>query len=53
MTDWDGLDRRALRALAGDVVAREVAPHVQRWEDDGELPRSPSPSPAAAATSPA
>ena len=40
MTDWDTAERRALRALARDVVAREVAPFVDRWEDDGELPRS-------------
>lgn len=37
---WDGDERRALRALAKDVVAREVAPHVARWEAEGELPRS-------------
>lgn len=40
MIDWDSDDRRALRALARDVVAREVAPHVAQWEEDGELPRS-------------
>jgi acyl-CoA dehydrogenase len=40
VTDWDTPERRALRALARDVVAREVAPHVDQWEDDGELPRS-------------
>jgi acyl-CoA dehydrogenase len=40
MTDWDTPERRALRSLARDVVAREVAPHVEQWEDDGELPRS-------------
>jgi acyl-CoA dehydrogenase len=40
VTDWDGPERRALRELARDVVAHEVAPHVDRWEDEGELPRS-------------
>ena len=40
MIDWETPERRALRALARDVVAREVAPHVDRWETDGELPRS-------------
>ncbi len=41
MTDpWSTPERLALRALARDVVAREVAPHVARWESDGELPRS-------------
>ena len=40
MTDrWTTPERRALRALARDVVAKQVAPHVARWEDDGELPR--------------
>jgi len=38
--DWDAPERRALRALARDVVAREIAPHVEQWETDGELPRS-------------
>jgi acyl-CoA dehydrogenase len=38
--DWDTPERRALRALAREVVAREVAPHVEQWESDGELPRS-------------
>jgi acyl-CoA dehydrogenase len=37
---WDTPERRALRALARDLVAREVVPNVDRWEDDGELPRS-------------
>ena len=41
MTDaWVTPERRALRALARDLVAREVAPHVAQWETDGELPRS-------------
>jgi acyl-CoA dehydrogenase len=38
--DWEAPERRALRALARDVVAREVAPHVEQWESDGELPRA-------------
>jgi acyl-CoA dehydrogenase len=38
--DWETPERRALRALSRDVVAREVAPHVEQWETDGELPRS-------------
>ncbi|MCU1600277.1 MAG: putative acyl CoA dehydrogenase [Frankiales bacterium] len=40
MSRWDTPERLALRALARDVVAREVAPHVSQWEDDGELPLS-------------
>lgn len=37
---WTTPERLALRALARDLVAREVAPHVSQWESDGELPRS-------------
>jgi acyl-CoA dehydrogenase len=40
VTDWEAPERRALRSLARDVVAHEVAPHIEQWEDDGELPRS-------------
>ncbi len=41
MTDlWTTPERVALRALAREVVAREVAPHVAAWERDGLLPRS-------------
>jgi acyl-CoA dehydrogenase len=29
----------ALRATATEFVRREVAPHLQAWEDDGEIPR--------------
>jgi acyl-CoA dehydrogenase len=37
---WSTPERLALRALARDMVAKEVAPHVGRWERDGELPRA-------------
>ena len=37
---WSTPERQALRRLARDLVAREVAPHVAQWEADGELPRS-------------
>jgi acyl-CoA dehydrogenase len=37
---WRTPERQALRRLARDVVAKEVAPHVAQWERDGELPRS-------------
>ncbi|GAC1609969.1 MAG: acyl-CoA dehydrogenase family protein [Mycobacteriales bacterium] len=37
---WTTPERLALRALARDVVAREVAPHVAEWERNGMLPRS-------------
>lgn len=41
MTDrWSTPERVALRALARDVVAREVAPQVAQWEQDGALPRA-------------
>ncbi|MCW2613953.1 MAG: putative acyl CoA dehydrogenase [Frankiales bacterium] len=41
MTDpWTTPERRALRELARDVVAKEVAPNMEQWEADGELPRS-------------
>ena len=37
---WTTPERQALRKLARDVVAREVAPHVAEWEREGMLPRS-------------
>ena len=37
---YDTEERRALRALATDVAAREIIPHLSRWEAEGELPRS-------------
>ena len=40
MSRWETPERQALRRLARDVVAKEVAPHVADWERDGELPRS-------------
>src|SRR3954453_11179927 len=33
-------ERRMLRASARTFVEREVAPHLQDWEDAGEIPRS-------------
>ena len=33
-------EREALRATAAEFVRREVAPHLQEWEDAGEIPRS-------------
>jgi acyl-CoA dehydrogenase len=40
MTDrWTTPERVALRALAKDVVAKEIAPHVAEWERVGMLPR--------------
>jgi len=37
--DWDSSERRALRALARDLVAGQITPHIDRWEQEGELPR--------------
>ncbi|WP_246354967.1 acyl-CoA dehydrogenase family protein [Nocardioides ungokensis] len=31
--------REALRRTAAEFVRREVAPHLQEWEDRGEIPR--------------
>jgi len=33
-------DHAALRATAAEFVRREVVPHLQEWEDAGEIPRS-------------
>ena len=33
-------ERQALRAIAAEFVRREVTPHLQDWEDAGEIPRS-------------
>ena len=32
--------RAALRSTAAEFVRREVAPHLQQWEDAGQVPRS-------------
>ena len=37
---WTTPERLALRQLARDVVAKEIAPHVADWEREGMLPRS-------------
>ena len=34
-----GTERDALRATGAEFVRREVAPHLQEWEDAGEIPR--------------
>jgi len=33
-------ERDALRATAAEFVRREVVPHLQEWEDAGEIPRA-------------
>lgn len=40
MSRWDTPERGALRRLARDVTAREVAPYMAVWEREGLLPRS-------------
>jgi acyl-CoA dehydrogenase len=37
---WDTPERTALRALARDLTAKEIAPNVAAWERDGALPLS-------------
>ena len=40
MTDQSSTaEHDALRATATEFVRREVAPHLQEWEDAGEIPR--------------
>ena len=39
MTFWTE-ERKALRDSARAFVEREVAPHLQHWEDTGDVPRS-------------
>ncbi len=33
-------EREAMRATAAELVRREVVPHLQEWEDAGEIPRA-------------
>jgi acyl-CoA dehydrogenase len=35
-----GTEHAALRATAAEFVRREVVPHLQEWEDAGEIPRA-------------
>jgi acyl-CoA dehydrogenase len=37
---WDTPERRELRALVRRFTEREIVPHLEAWEDAGELPRS-------------
>ncbi|MFZ2242370.1 MAG: acyl-CoA dehydrogenase family protein [Gordonia amarae] len=37
---WDTTERLALRETVRDFVGKHVLPHQDRWERDGELPRS-------------
>jgi acyl-CoA dehydrogenase len=37
---WTTPERIALRAVVRDFTAREIVPHLDQWESDGEVPRS-------------
>ncbi|HEX3823011.1 MAG TPA: acyl-CoA dehydrogenase family protein [Mycobacteriales bacterium] len=37
---WNTPERIALRALVRDFTSREIVPHLDQWEFDGEVPRS-------------
>ena len=36
---WSTPERRALRDVVAAFTAREIVPHLQQWEDAGEVPR--------------
>jgi acyl-CoA dehydrogenase len=36
---WTTPERVALRAAVRDFTTREVVPHLDQWERDGEVPR--------------
>jgi len=38
--DWAGSDRQAIDDLATAFARREVLPHIDQWELDGQIPRS-------------
>jgi acyl-CoA dehydrogenase len=37
---WETPERRELRAMVRRFTEREIVPHLEAWEDAGELPRS-------------
>jgi acyl-CoA dehydrogenase len=37
---WTTPERLALRGLVHDFTTREIVPHLEQWERDGEVPRS-------------
>jgi acyl-CoA dehydrogenase len=37
---WTTSERVALRATVREFVRREIVPHLEQWERDGEVPRS-------------
>jgi acyl-CoA dehydrogenase len=38
--DWNSPERRALREMVRDFTEKEIVPHVEDWERDGEVPRA-------------
>lgn len=36
---WNTAERRALRSLVHEFTTREIVPHLDEWEEVGELPR--------------
>ena len=36
---WQTSERQALRDLASSFTRKEILPNIDRWEDEGELPR--------------
>lgn len=38
--EWETPERKALRETVDRFAQREVVPHMQEWEDAGQLPRS-------------
>jgi acyl-CoA dehydrogenase len=36
---WRTSERQALRDLASSFTRKEILPHIDRWEDEGSLPR--------------
>lgn len=37
---WNSPERRALREMVGDFTDREIVPHLEEWEEAGEVPRA-------------
>lgn len=37
---WHTPEREALRDLAASFTGKEIVPHTERWEEEGELPRA-------------
>ena len=40
MSVWDTPERQELRKTVRSFVERQILPHLDEWERDGELPRT-------------